>query len=144
MTKQVEINYIEDNDLARMNLLREYSVGSWVLCKTPQEEHLCVIAQIDTATINLIAISESDEPSINQPNANRMQRPFYLKGTHNKLSVQDINDLTNGGKWTLTKVNVQISVYINESPNEDIDDGPTPFTSTMNGGSKRKSNKRKK
>lgn len=134
MHKPIEINYIEDNDLARMNMLTEYSVGTWVLCTTNNHEYLCVIAQVDMSKIALIAFDEADPTRNNShPDANRMGTPFPVKGALSQLNNDDIYLLTNGGKWRLTKVNVDINVYVNEP-----EEGPTPFTEVLQGGKKRK------
>lgn len=113
MQKELEITYIQDDDLARQNMLNDYQVGSWVLITTSMSTTLCVIAQTEASIITLIAIEEIDDKN-RKLDANRMLAPFKLSGTHSKLSTTDINFLTKSGDWKIEKVNVQINVYTKE------------------------------
>jgi len=116
MQKEIEITFIEDDDLARQNMLNEYSVGSWVILNSQTESYLCTIAQVDSSIITAIAIEELKLDNYKRPgDANRMMAPFKLTGTHDKLAATDIENLTGYGKWSITKVNVQINVYTRES-----------------------------
>jgi hypothetical protein len=117
MQKEIEITFIEDNDLARQNMLNEYSVGSWIILNDQNSSFLCVIAQVDAMMITAIVIEEKGaDPWLNRPgDANRMVNPFKMSGTHDKLNDIDITNLTKSGGWTMTKVNVQINVYTKET-----------------------------
>lgn len=119
MNMSVKIDEIQDNELSQ-TATNSIGVGDWVIFENiyNKTEFLCVIAAIGKSSIVPICIEEFQiNTTPIRANANRLYDPFnYTSLSNATLNKEDIDMLTYHGRYKITKVNVQITVFKQEIP----------------------------
>ena len=118
----VNLDYVLDDELGQIDK-STIAVGDWLVLTDlfTNEEHICVIASIDTKNFTLIKICPTNMGSNPSPigtYAYNLISIIERDGQVNQLTLKDINRLTRDSgdrssfiKYIVRKVNVDISVY---------------------------------